>query len=131
MFMMVSANAVTFPFMQTRRDALECDAKCQGGQTSLRSGLGLVGAALIGRASDRFGRIPMLWLGTAGSLMALGINGGMDTLEGMWLAIVPVALLNQNFSVAKALFSDYNAESGGSESICQWQPEHMLTPVVL
>ena len=38
-FTAVSASAVTFPFMQTRRDALGCDALCQGGQTSLRSGL--------------------------------------------------------------------------------------------
>ena len=116
MFMMVSANAVTFPFMQARRDALQCDALCQGGQTSLRSGLSLIGAALIGRASDRFGRVPMLYLGTAGSLIALGINGGMDTLLGMWIAIVPVSLLNQNFSVAKALFSDYISEQGGTDA---------------
>ena len=39
LFLSVSAAAVTFPFMQTRRDALGCDALCQGGQTSLRSGL--------------------------------------------------------------------------------------------
>ena len=102
-FTAVSASAVTFPFMQTRATPLGCDALCQGGQTSLRSGLALVGAALIGRASDRFGRAPMLWLGTAASLLSLGINGWLDTLSGMWLSIVPLALLNQNFSVAKAL----------------------------
>jgi len=34
----------------------------------------------------------------------------------MWVAIVPNALLNQNFSVLKALFSDYYAAQGGSES---------------
>ena len=26
--------------------------------------------------------------------------------------------------------SGANSEAGGSESSCQWQPEHMLTPVV-
>ena len=106
-FMSVSAAAVTFPFAQTRRDALGCDALCQGGQTSLRSLLTLLGAALIGRASDRFGRIPMMWVGMAGSLMSYALNIGMDSLDGMWYAIVPAALLNQNFSVAKALISDY------------------------
>lgn len=113
-FLSVSAAAITFPFMQARRDALGCDALCQGGQTSLRSALALVGAVLIGRASDRLGRVPMLWVGLAASLASLAISGGMDTIEGMWLAIVPVALLNQNFSVAKALFSDYIDEVGGT-----------------
>ena len=52
-FISVAAAAISFPFMQTRRDALGCDALCQGGQTSLRSGLMLVGASLIGRSSDQ------------------------------------------------------------------------------
>ena len=108
-FMMVSSAAITFPFMQTRRDALSCDALCQGGQTSLRSALNLVGASLIGRASDTLGRVPMLWVGICATLCGLGINYGMDSLEGMWLSLIPVALLNQNFSVSKALFSDYSA----------------------
>lgn len=115
-FLSVSAMAVTFPFVQTRRDALGCDALCQGGQTSLRSGLTLVGAAVVGRCSDRFGRVPMLWIGLLASLLSLAINGGMDSLAGMWAAIVPAALLNQNFSVSKALFSDYTTELGGSEA---------------
>lgn len=33
----------------------------------------------------------------------------------MWLALIPSSLLNQNYNVLRALFSDYNAESGGSE----------------
>jgi len=115
-FISVSAAAVTFPFLQVRRDALGCDALCQGGQTSLRSALTLVGATVVGHASDRLGRIPMLWLGTAGSMLSLALNLGMDSLTGTWVALVPVALFNQNFSVSKALFSDYIDESGGSEA---------------
>lgn len=86
---------------QVRRDALGCDALCQGGQTSLRSALTLVGATVVGHASDRLGRIPMLWLGTAGSMLSLALNLGMDSLTGTWVALVPVALFNQNFSVSK------------------------------
>jgi hypothetical protein len=43
----------------------------------------------------------MLWLGTAASLLSLGLNLGMDSLTGTWLALIPVALFNQNFSVSK------------------------------
>jgi len=64
----------------------------------LRSGLTLVGATLVGRASDRFGRIPMLWLGTGATLASLAISISSDSLLGMWVAMVPVALFNQNFS---------------------------------
>ncbi len=115
-FCSVSAAAVSFPFYQSRRDALGCDALCQGGQTSLRSGLTLVGASLIGRASDRFGRIPMLWIGLAATLIGLMMNLTLDSLNGMWYAIIPVALLNQNFSVSKALLTDYVESAGGSKA---------------
>jgi len=115
-FVMVASSAIAFPFAQTRRDALGCDALCQGGQTSLRSALSLVGASLIGRASDTLGRVPMLWVGVGATLSSLAINLTMDTIEGMWLALVPIALFNQNFSVAKALFSDYIDEVGGSDT---------------
>ena len=140
-FISVAAAAISFPFMQTRRDALGCDALCQGGQTSLRSGLMLVGASLIGRSSDQvsslplalalpspspspssspgpspgpspdpspspspnqFGRKPMLVIGLVASLTSLAISASMDTILGMWIAIVPTALLNHNWSVLKA-----------------------------
>lgn len=115
-FLGVSFSAVIFPFTQARRDALGCDAMCVGGLTSLRSGLGLVGAALIGRASDRFGRVSMLYVGTAATLVSLAINYGMDSIAGIWWAIVPVALFNQNFTVLRALISDYIDESGGNDA---------------
>jgi len=115
-FISVSAAAISFPFMQTRRDALGCDALCQGGQTSLRSGLMLVGASLIGRSSDQFGRKPMLMVGLVASLASLAISASMDTIMGMWIAIIPTALLNHNWSVLKALFADYIAEQGGGDA---------------
>ena len=116
LFLHASASAVTYPFLQTRRDALGCDALCQGGQASLRSGLTLLGAMLVGRLSDSYGRIRMLWLGSAASLLSLAINGSMDSIEGMWWAIVPAALLSHNFAVSKALFSDYIDERRGPDA---------------
>lgn len=115
-FVSMTALTVTFPFAATRRDELGCDALCQGSQTSLRSLLTLIGASLIGRASDRVGRVPMLWLGLVGSFASIMINMRMDSLQGMWYSIVPSALLNQSFSVTKALFSDYIDERGGADA---------------
>ena len=34
----------------------------------------------------------------------------------IWLSMIPSSLLNQNFSVLKALFADYNEENNGTES---------------
>ena len=44
----------------------------------------------------------MLVIGLVASLTSLAISASMDTILGMWLAIVPTALLNHNWSVLKA-----------------------------
>lgn len=115
-FLLVTSFSVTMPFMQRRLDELGCDALCRGGQTSLRSSLNLVGATLIGRASDRVGRVPMLWLGLLATFASIGINLSMDSVEGMWYALIPTALLNQNWGVSKALLTDYVEAAGGSKA---------------
>ena len=58
----------------------------------------------------------MLVIGLVASLTSLAISASMDTILGMWIAIIPTALLNHNWSVLKALFADYVAEQGGSDS---------------
>ena len=58
----------------------------------------------------------MLMIGLVASLTSLAISASMDTILGMWIAIIPTALLNHNWSVLKALFADYVAEQGGSDS---------------
>ena len=49
-------------------------------------------------------------------LVSFGINGAMDSLEGMWYALIPASLLNQNFSVCKALLTDYYEAAGAPKS---------------
>ncbi len=108
--------SLTFPFLQAHRDKLECDALCYGSMNSLRSGLSLVGAVLVGRLSDRLGRKVALWIGCASSLVSYLINWSSLSLSGLWMSMIPSSLLNQNYSVLKALFADYNAEVNGTES---------------
>lgn len=115
-FISVLGAASMFPFMKAQRDALQCDTFCFGKLQSARSGLGLIGSALVGRISDRFGRKPALWIGICASLLSAIINYNTSSVQGMWIALVPSALLNQNYTVFKALFADYTKETGGLQS---------------
>lgn len=115
-FISILGAALTFPFLQAQRDSMGCDALCYGSMQSARSGLSLIGNVFVGRMSDRFGRIPMLWVGLAASLSSYTINYFGNSVEAMWLSMIPSSLLNQNFTVSKALFGDYNTEAGGVES---------------
>ena len=52
------------------------------------------------------------------------------SVEGMWLSLIPSSLLNQNYSVLKALFSDYNAElSEGSATSGVAIAEYYFNPI--
>jgi hypothetical protein len=66
--------------------------------------------------SDKIGRSQVLFIGLAASIASYLINLNGDSILLMWLAMIPSSILNQNFNVLKALFADYNTESGGTES---------------
>lgn len=118
--LLVSAFSLTMPHLQSRRDELQCDSLCLGAMTSARSTLQLIGSALVGRISDSdtsflartigggSGRRACLYGGAIASVIGLIIGGTTNSIRGMWLSMVPGALLQQNFSVLKALFADYH-----------------------
>lgn len=123
---LVTGAAVTFPLLQGRRDDLGCDSFCYGSMTSTRSALTLIGTAVIGRLSDKnntilartlgsfgkdkssSGRRGCLHLGIAASLVGLGISVSMNSLRGLWLSMIPSALLQHNFDICKSLLSEYH-----------------------
>mmetsp|Transcript_6291 Transcript_6291/g.24516 ORF Transcript_6291/g.24516 Transcript_6291/m.24516 type:complete len:488 (-) Transcript_6291:330-1793(-) len=111
----VLASAVTMPFAQAQRDRLECDALCYGTMMSARSGLSLVGAALLGRLSDRMGRKAALWIALLARGFSVAVFGITDSILMMWVALVPSALLNQQYEVLKALLADFAAGEGAAE----------------
>jgi DHA1 family tetracycline resistance protein-like MFS transporter len=115
-FTSVLGAALTFPFLQSERDRLECGALCYGSMQSTRSGLTLIGTMVVGRLSDKLGRQTVLYIGAVSSILSYSINYGGDSINVLWIALVPAALLNHNFSVLKALFADYSAEYGHTES---------------
>jgi len=113
-FVSILGASLTFPFLQSQRDLLKCDALCYGSMQSARSALSLLGTVVAGRLSDKLGRIPVLWIGVIASLISLGINYTSPTIAAMWISMIPSAL-NQNWSVLKALFADYSNDVGGDE----------------
>ena len=115
-FVSMLGASITFPFLQSQRDLLGCDALCYGSLQSVRSALSLIGSSLVGRLSDRFGRLPMLWIGLISSFSSYLISYSHQNIRGLWLSMIPVALLNQNYSVIKALFADYNFDNVGDEA---------------
>lgn len=118
--MLIAAFSITMPHLQSRRDELQCDTLCQGSMTSVRSALALIGSALMGRLSDTNtstktfgnlnGRTLCLYIGTFASLIGLIINASINSIQGMWLGMIPSALLQQNFSVYKAMLADYHED---------------------
>jgi DHA1 family tetracycline resistance protein-like MFS transporter len=115
-FLSILGSSVTFPFLQAQRDSLGCDALCYGSMQSFRSGLSLVGNILVGRLSDKVGRSTSLWIGVFSSLLSYIINFTGNSINAIWLSMIPYSLFNQNFSVFKALFADYNNEVGSTEA---------------
>ena len=116
LFISVLGASLTFPFLQSQRDKLSCDALCYGSMQSTRSALTMIGTVIVGRLSDKLGRKVVLLVGTSSSIVSylLGLHG--NSLTMLWLALIPGALLNHNFSVLKALFADYSSEYGFSEA---------------
>jgi DHA1 family tetracycline resistance protein-like MFS transporter len=109
-FISVLGAAVTFPFLQSQRDKLNCDTLCYGTMQSMRSGLSLFGTVIISRLSDKIGRSRVLWLGvTASCCSYLILLSSTSSLTSMWISLIPSSF-NQNYNVFKALFADYSLE---------------------
>lgn len=114
---LVGGFGICMPFYQSRRDELQCDSLCYGSMTSARSFLSLIGSAFIGRMSDYYGRRTCLFIGCLAAIAGLFISASTYSVEGMWWGMVPGALLQQNFSVLKALFADYHSAEEAAEEI--------------
>ena len=126
--LLITGMSITSPHAQSRRDALGCDSLCYGTMTSARSALGLVGTAAVGRMSDSngsalarslgslgaeadggpSGRRACLYLGAIATLIGLAVSLSMNSMLGLWLGMIPDALLQHNFDVYKALLSEYH-----------------------
>jgi DHA1 family tetracycline resistance protein-like MFS transporter len=113
--LVVLANTITMAHYQSQRDKLGCDSMCVGSMTSARSTLTLLGSALIGRCSDSTSldkvggarRIALL-VGVLASAVGVVIAASANSIEALWISMIPAALLQQNFNILKALFGEYH-----------------------
>ena len=95
------ALTLTNPFSSAQRDKHGCDALCLGSMTSARSALGLVGGVAVGKFSDACGRRAAVLVGLAAGLAGTVVFGLVDSLEGLWLSMIPSALFSHQFLVLK------------------------------
>lgn len=71
----------------------------------MANSLGQVG---VGYSAVSSGRRACLYIGTLASLMGFSVAASVDSLLGLWLSMIPGALLQHNFDVFKALISEYH-----------------------
>ena len=116
--LIVLATSVTMGHYQSQRDKLGCDSMCVGSMTSARSMLALIGSTVIGRCSDSrsFSKIGgarklVLLLGVFASALGVALAMTVNSIQGLWISMIPAALLQQNANVLKALFGEYHDAS--------------------
>lgn len=106
LFISSAANFLPNSFAQAQRDLVGCDPLCYGYLQSFTSAVSFCGALLVGRLSDSWGRLPVLYGGALASLVAHVIGISANNRAVMFIAAVP-SCLNQNHSVMKTLVSDW------------------------
>jgi DHA1 family tetracycline resistance protein-like MFS transporter len=77
----------------------------------------LVGAPLLGRLSDRFGRRPILLISLFGTLVSFLILGFANTLVMLFLARIFDGLTGGNISVAQAYIADVTDENSRARGL--------------
>ena len=77
----------------------------------------LVGAPLLGRLSDRFGRRPILLLSLLGTLISFLILGFAKTLWLLFIARISDGITGGNISVAQAYIADVTDEKSRAKGL--------------
>ena len=77
----------------------------------------LIGAPILGRLSDRYGRRPILLLSIFGTLVSLLMLGFAKTLLVLFLARITDGLTGGNISVAQAYITDVTDEKSRAKGL--------------
>jgi len=77
----------------------------------------LIGAPIIGRLSDRYGRKPMLILSIAGTVLSFAMLGLANSLWMLFASRILDGLLGGNISLAQAYITDVTDEQNRSRGL--------------
>ena len=77
----------------------------------------LIGAPLLGRLSDRFGRRPILLLSLLGTLLSFLLLGFAKTLVVLFIARISDGITGGNISVAQAYIADVTDEKSRAKGL--------------
>jgi len=101
------ASSLTLPYRQSKRDKLGCDSLCVGYLGSLRSGVGLVGSALVGRWVDGAPsrKLLGLQLGCIATAIAILLELHAVNVGQLYLATLPT-ILQQNIHLSRAIIGE-------------------------
>jgi DHA1 family tetracycline resistance protein-like MFS transporter len=77
----------------------------------------IIGIPIIGRLSDRFGRRPMILLGTAAGAVSFLILGLAQSLPMLFAARILDGLLGGNVALAQAYITDITEEKDRARSL--------------
>ena len=101
---------IIIPLMPLYATALEADAFTIGLLGAAYPVMQFIGAPLLGRLSDRYGRKPILLISQIGTFIGFVVLGLADSLPLLFIARVIDGLSGANISTAQAVIADSTTE---------------------
>ena len=94
----------------------------------------MIGAPILGRLSDRFGRKPLLIASISGTILSFLVLGFANSLAVLFLSRIMDGLLGGNVSLAQAYITDSTTKENRSTGLgldrgCLWCGFHLWTCV--
>lgn len=100
------SSSIIQPFQQSQRESAGCCAICFGYLQSFRQIVSLFGWYLVGYISDKYGRVPTIFLGLSATICTNILSAFSFSPFLLFVSIIPSALLNKNYLVVKSMILD-------------------------
>ena len=105
-FLQFLINFLPFSFLQSHRDSVGCTPQCYGVLQSVSAAVSFLGALIVGKMSDCYGRRIMVHIGLIFSVLSHAAALSKNDQSALFMAALASGF-NQNYSVLKAVVSDF------------------------